>query len=71
MNSLKNFATDIPRETWKLFGKAGVNVTVNPRSDALFGFDDESFAYQQAIDHGLTPALCIDLDTAFGSDLFC
>ncbi len=40
------------------------------RSDAPFGFDDESFAYQQAIDHGLTPALGIDLDTAFGSDLF-
>jgi len=36
----------------------------------LFGFDDESFAYQQAIDHGLTPALGIDLDTAFGSDMF-
>ena len=48
----------------------GINVTVNPRSDALFGFDDESFAYQQAIDHGLRPALGIDLDTAFGSDLF-
>ena len=59
-----------PQETWKLFADAGVNITVNPRSDALFGFDDESFAYQQAIDHGLTPALGIDLDTAFGSDLF-
>ncbi len=47
-----------------------MNVTVNPRSDALFGFDDESFAYQQAIDHGLTPAIGIDLDTAFGSDIF-
>jgi cytosine/adenosine deaminase-related metal-dependent hydrolase len=58
------------QETWKLFADAGINVTVNPRSDALFGFDDESFAYQQAIDHGLKPALGIDLDTAFGSDLF-
>jgi 5-methylthioadenosine/S-adenosylhomocysteine deaminase len=38
--------------------------------DALFGFDDESFAYQQAMDRGLRPALGIDLDTAFGSDLF-
>ena len=53
-----------------MFADAGVNITVNPRSDALFGFDDESFAYQQAIDHGLAPALGIDLDTAFGSDLF-
>jgi 5-methylthioadenosine/S-adenosylhomocysteine deaminase len=69
-HNIFNHCTRIPRETWELFGKASVNVTVNPRSDALFGFDDESFAYQQAIDHGLTPALGIDLDTAFGSDLF-
>lgn len=65
-----NHCTRLPPETWKLFADAGVNVTVNPRSDALFGFDDESFAYQQAIDHGLKPALGIDLDTAFGSDMF-
>jgi 5-methylthioadenosine/S-adenosylhomocysteine deaminase len=70
-HNIFNHCTRIPEETWKLFGAAGVNVTVNPRSDALFGFDDESFAYQQAVDHGLTPAIGIDLDTAFGSDLFC
>src|SRR5580693_6077921 len=69
-HNIFNHCTRIPKETWKLFAAAGVNVTVNPRSDALFGFDDESFAYQQAVDHGLTPALGIDLDTAFGSDLF-
>src|ERR1700679_213240 len=69
-HNIFNHCTRIPRETWKLLADAGVNVTVNPRSDALFGFDDENFAYQQAIDHGLTPALGIDLDTAFGSDLF-
>lgn len=65
-----NHCTRVPQETWKMFADAGVNITVNPRSDALFGFDDETFAYQQAIDHGLSPALGIDLDTAFGSDLF-
>jgi 5-methylthioadenosine/S-adenosylhomocysteine deaminase len=65
-----NHCTRIPQATWKLFADAGVNVTVNPRSDALFGFDDETFAYQQAINHGLAPALGIDLDTAFGSDMF-
>ena len=69
-HNIFNHCTRIPQETWKLFAEAGINVTVNPRSDALFGFDDESFAYQQAIDHGLRPALGIDLDTAFGSDLF-
>ncbi len=69
-HNIFNHCTRVPQETWRLFGAAGVNVTVNPRSDALFGFDDESFAYQQAIDHGLAPAIGIDLDTAFGSDLF-
>src|ERR1700677_2788233 len=69
-HNIFNHCTRIPQETWNLFADAGVNITVNPRSDALFGFDDESFAYQQAIDHGLRPALGIDLDTAFGSDLF-
>jgi 5-methylthioadenosine/S-adenosylhomocysteine deaminase len=69
-HNIFNHCTRVPQATWKMFADAAVNVTVNPRSDALFGFDDESFAYQQAIDHGLTPALGIDLDTAFGSDLF-
>src|SRR5471032_433800 len=69
-HNIFNHCSRVPEETWKLFAQAGVNVTVNPRSDALFGFDDERFAYQQAIDHGLTPALGIDLDTAFGSDMF-
>jgi 5-methylthioadenosine/S-adenosylhomocysteine deaminase len=69
-HNIFNHCTRVPQATWKLLADAGVNVTVNPRSDALFGFDDESFAYQQAIDHGLSPAIGIDLDTAFGSDLF-
>src|ERR1700677_3593611 len=69
-HNIFNHCTRVPQATWELFADAGVNITINPRSDALFGFDDESFAYQQAIDHGLTPALGIDLDTAFGSDLF-
>lgn len=69
-HNIFNHCSRVPQDTWKLLAEAGVNVTVNPRSDALFGFDDESFAYQQAVDHGLTPALGIDLDTAFGSDMF-
>ncbi|WP_181179932.1 amidohydrolase family protein [Mesorhizobium sp. B2-1-3A] len=69
-HNIFNHCTRLPEDTWKRFADAGVSVTVNPRSDALFGFDDDRFAYQQAIDHGLTPALGIDLDTAFGSDLF-
>jgi len=69
-HNIFNHCTRVPLETWKLLADTGVNITVNPRSDALFGFDDETFAYQIAIDHELTPALGIDLDTAFGSDMF-
>lgn len=69
-HNIFNHCTRVPQETWKLLADAGVNITINPRSDALFGFDDETFAYQQAVHHGLTPALGIDLDTAFGSDMF-
>jgi 5-methylthioadenosine/S-adenosylhomocysteine deaminase len=69
-HNIFNHCTRLPEEIWKLLADAGVNVTINPRSDAQFGFDDESFAYQQAIDHGLAPAIGIDLDTAFGSDIF-
>lgn len=69
-DNIFNHCTRVPAETWKLLADAGVNITINPRSDALFGFDDESFAYQVAVDHGLAPALGIDLDTAFGSDMF-
>jgi cytosine/adenosine deaminase-related metal-dependent hydrolase len=69
-HNIFNHCTRIPQDTWRLLADAGVSITVNPRSDALFGFDDDSFAYQQAVDHGLAPALGIDLDTAFGSDMF-
>lgn len=69
-DNIFNHCSRVPQDTWKLLADARVNVTVNPRSDALFGFDDETFAYQQAVDNGLTPALGIDLDTAFGSDMF-
>lgn len=69
-HNIFNHCTRMPEQNWRLFADAGVNVTINPRSDALFGFDDDRFAYQQAIDHGLSPAIGIDLDTAFGSDLF-
>jgi cytosine/adenosine deaminase-related metal-dependent hydrolase len=69
-HNIFNHCTRLPETTWRRLADAGVNVTVNPRSDALFGFDDDSFAYQRAVDHGLAPALGIDLDTAFGSDMF-
>lgn len=69
-DNILNHCTRLSRKAWKLLGDANVRITVTPRSDALLGLDDESFAYQQAVDHGLRPALGVDFDTSYGSDLF-
>jgi len=65
-----NHCARIPEETWKLLADRGASITVNPRSDVIFGFDDDSFAYQKAVDYGLEPALGIDVQTTYGSDMF-
>jgi 5-methylthioadenosine/S-adenosylhomocysteine deaminase len=69
-HTIFNHCTRIPEDTWKVLADSGSNVTVTPRSDVLFGFDDDGFAYQQAIDHGMKPALGIDIDTSYGNDMF-
>ena len=69
-HTIFNHCTRLPENTWKVFSDAGVNVTVNTRSDVLFGFDDEGVAYQQAIDYGFRPALGIDVETTYGGDMF-
>jgi 5-methylthioadenosine/S-adenosylhomocysteine deaminase len=65
-----NHCTRIAERTWKVLADSGANVTVTPRSDVLFGFDNDGFAYQQAIDHAMKPALGIDVDTSYGNDMF-
>jgi 5-methylthioadenosine/S-adenosylhomocysteine deaminase len=55
---------------WQILAETGVNVTVNPRSDALFGFEAGGFPYSTAIEHGIRPALGIDIDTAQTGDMF-
>jgi 5-methylthioadenosine/S-adenosylhomocysteine deaminase len=45
-------------------------VTVNPRSDALFGLEAGGFPYSTALEHGIRPALGIDIDTAQAGDMF-
>jgi 5-methylthioadenosine/S-adenosylhomocysteine deaminase len=69
-HTIFNHCTRIPEDTWKVLADSGSKITVTPRSDVLFGFDDDAFAYQQAIDHAMKPALGIDIDTSYGSDMF-
>ena len=56
-DNIFNHCTRLTDEEWRLLKAVGAHVTVNPRSDALFGFEAGGFPFQAAIDHGLKPAL--------------
>jgi 5-methylthioadenosine/S-adenosylhomocysteine deaminase len=45
-------------------------VTVNPRSDALFGFEAGGFPYSTALAHHIGPVLGVDTDTAQTGEMF-
>ena len=69
-DNIFNHCTRLTDTEWRLLAAAGAHVTVNPRSDALFGFEAGGFAFQSAIDHGLKPALGVDVDTSMSGDMF-
>ncbi|MFZ4835088.1 amidohydrolase family protein [Rouxiella sp. Mn2063] len=69
-DNIFNHCVRLTDDDWAILAEAGVNVTVNPRTDALFGLETEGFPYQNAIEHGLRPALGIDIDTSQGGDMF-
>jgi 5-methylthioadenosine/S-adenosylhomocysteine deaminase len=63
-------STRLTDSEWRLLKAAGSHVTVNPRSDALFGFEAGGTPFQTAIDYGLKPALGVDVDTSMSGDMF-
>jgi 5-methylthioadenosine/S-adenosylhomocysteine deaminase len=65
-----NHCCQLSDADWRILADAGVNVTVNPRSDALFGFETGGFPYSSAREHGIRPALGVDIDTAQSGDMF-
>jgi 5-methylthioadenosine/S-adenosylhomocysteine deaminase len=69
-DNIFNHCTRLVDREWRLLKAAGAHVTVNPRSDALFGFEAGGFPFQAAIDHGLKPALGVDVDTSMSGDMF-
>ena len=69
-DNIFNHCTRLTDNEWRLLKAAGAHVTVNPRSDALFGFEAGGFPFQSAIDHGLKPALGVDVDTSMSGDMF-
>jgi 5-methylthioadenosine/S-adenosylhomocysteine deaminase len=69
-DNIFNHCCQLSDADWRLLADAGVNVTVNPRSDALFGFETGGFPYSSAREHGIRPALGVDIDTAQSGDMF-
>ena len=69
-DNIFNHCCQLSDADWRLLADAGINVTVNPRSDALFGFETGGFPYSSAREHGIRPALGIDIDTAQSGDMF-
>lgn len=65
-----NHCVRLTADDWRILHEAGVSVTVNPRSDALFGLETDGFPYQEGLEHGLRPALGIDIDTSQSGDMF-
>lgn len=69
-DNIFNHCTGLSSETWQILRDAGVNVNVCPRSDAQYAMDEGMFAYQNAVDHGIRPAISIDTETSYGGDMF-
>jgi 5-methylthioadenosine/S-adenosylhomocysteine deaminase len=69
-DNIFNHCTRLTDNEWQLLQAAGAHVTVNPRSDALFGFEAGGMPFQTAIDYGLKPALGVDVDTSMSGDMF-
>jgi cytosine/adenosine deaminase-related metal-dependent hydrolase len=69
-DNIFNHCTDLPGAAWRILRDAGVNITVDPRSDAQYALEGGVFAYQAAIEHGMKPGIGTDLETAYGGDMF-
>jgi 5-methylthioadenosine/S-adenosylhomocysteine deaminase len=69
-DNVLNHCVRLTADDWRVLVETGVQVTVNPRSDALFGLETDGFPYQTALEYGLRPALGIDFDTAQSGDMF-
>ncbi len=69
-DNIFNHCTGLYSEIWQILRDAGVNVNVCPRSDAQYAMDEGMFAYQNAVDHAIKPAISIDTETSYGGDMF-
>jgi cytosine/adenosine deaminase-related metal-dependent hydrolase len=69
-DNIFNHCTGLTDEQWQILKDCGVNVNVCPRSDAQYGLEEGFTVYQRAIDHGIHPAISIDVEASYGGDMF-
>src|SRR6201996_3137692 len=69
-DNIFNHCTGLSDEQWEILRETGVNVDICPRSDAQYGLEEGLCVYQRAIDHGIAPAISIDVEASYGGDMF-
>jgi cytosine/adenosine deaminase-related metal-dependent hydrolase len=61
---------DMPNEMWELLAETGTGVTLAPTSDEQIGIADAMPPIQQALDHGITPSLSVDVEISLAGDMY-
>jgi cytosine/adenosine deaminase-related metal-dependent hydrolase len=57
-------------DAWQMIADAGVMVSLCPTSDTQIGICDATPPIQCALDHGVEPALSVDVECVLSSDMF-
>ncbi|WP_420995565.1 amidohydrolase family protein [Cupriavidus sp. 30B13] len=69
-DNIFNHNTGLSDAEWEIIRRTGVRVNVCPRSDAQYALEEGVHAYQRAVDHGIEPALSVDVEASYGGDMF-
>ncbi|PTR33910.1 cytosine/adenosine deaminase-related metal-dependent hydrolase [Luteibacter sp. OK325] len=69
-DNIFNHCTGLTDAQWTILRNNGVQVNVCPRSDAQYGLEEGLTVYQRAVDHGIAPAISIDVEASYGGDMF-
>jgi cytosine/adenosine deaminase-related metal-dependent hydrolase len=69
-DNIFNHCTGLTDAQWEILRESGIQVNVCPRSDAQYGLEEGLTVYQRAIDHGIEPAISIDVEASYGGDMF-
>ena len=62
--------TDLGPQAWRALAAAGTAVTLAPTSDQQLGLADGVPPIQRALEHGIEPALSVDVEISLASDLY-